>query len=129
MEIEWESEIEWKSGKRSPYLFRQIAGWTGLKMHRARVMPGRMLEHKPDHHEINVTARRIRAFRHRSKDESGLDFVGVGLKRFSNRLCQTHCLRNEALQFLENGRLMVGPVMFLVADAFDGHETAALQAR
>ena len=55
MEIEWESEIEWKSGKRSPYLFRQIAGWTGLKMHRARVMPGRMLEHKPDHHEINIS--------------------------------------------------------------------------
>lgn len=55
MEIEWESEIEWKSGKRSPYLFRQIAGWTGIKMHHAHVMPGRMLEHKPDHHEINIS--------------------------------------------------------------------------
>ena len=55
MEIEWESEIEWKSGKRSPYLFRQVAGWTGIKMHRAHVMPGRMLEHKPDHHEINIS--------------------------------------------------------------------------
>ena len=55
MEIEWESEIEWKAGRRSPYLFRQIAGWNGIKMHRAHVMPGRMLEHRPDHHEINIS--------------------------------------------------------------------------
>src|SRR5882672_5878031 len=55
MEIEWESDIEWKAGKRSPYLFRQIAGWTGIKLFRARVMPGRMLEHTPDCHEINIS--------------------------------------------------------------------------
>ncbi len=66
MEIEWRSEkkppyivnrmigeIEWKSNK-PPYLFRQMAEWSGVKVHRARVRPGRMLEHRPAFHEINV---------------------------------------------------------------------------
>ena len=66
MEIEWRSEkkppyivnrmigeIEWKSSK-PPYLFRQLAEWSGIKVHRARVRPGRMLEHRPAFHEINV---------------------------------------------------------------------------
>jgi len=48
-------EIEWKSEKDPPYLFRQVAEWSGIKLHRARVLPGRMLEHTPDFHEINVS--------------------------------------------------------------------------
>lgn len=39
---------------QSPYLFRQRAEWAGLKIHRARVMPGRMLEHIAPCHEINI---------------------------------------------------------------------------
>jgi AraC family transcriptional regulator len=48
-------EIVWKSEKEPPYLFRQVAEWSGIKLHRARVMPGRMLEHTPVFHEINVS--------------------------------------------------------------------------
>lgn len=47
-------EIEWKSEKDPPYLFRQAAEWSGIKLHRARVLPGRMLEHSSTSHEINV---------------------------------------------------------------------------
>jgi AraC family transcriptional regulator len=47
-------EIEWKSEKEPPYLFRQAAEWSGIKVHRARVMPGRMLEHASASHEINI---------------------------------------------------------------------------
>lgn len=50
-------QIDWKispDGSQSPYLFRQRAEWSGVKVHRARVLPGRMLEHCPDYHEINV---------------------------------------------------------------------------
>jgi AraC family transcriptional regulator len=49
-------EIEWKSENVEPYLFRQAAEWPGLRVHRVRVMPGRMLEHTNDCcHEINVS--------------------------------------------------------------------------
>ena len=47
-------EIEWRSEKEPPYLFRQVAAWTGIKLHRARVMPGRLLEYTSDFHEMNV---------------------------------------------------------------------------
>jgi AraC family transcriptional regulator len=47
-------QIEWKSEKEPPYLFRQVAEWSGIKLHRARVRAGRMLEHTPNFHEINV---------------------------------------------------------------------------
>lgn len=46
-------QIEWKSEKEPPYLFRQVAQWSGISLHRVHVLPGRMLEHQPDHHEIN----------------------------------------------------------------------------
>lgn len=48
-------EIEWKSEKEPPYLFRQVAEWSGIKLHRARVRAGKMLEHEPENHEINVS--------------------------------------------------------------------------
>lgn len=49
-------QIEWKLGKSaSPYLFLQRAEWTGVKVHRAQVLPGRMLPYEPRHHEINVS--------------------------------------------------------------------------
>ena len=49
-------QINWKTNtNQTPYLFRQRAEWTGVKVHRARVLPGRMLEHTPVFHEINVT--------------------------------------------------------------------------
>jgi AraC family transcriptional regulator len=50
-------EIVWKTNpNQSPYLFRQQTEWAGgVKVHRARVLPGRMLEHNAPCHEINVT--------------------------------------------------------------------------
>lgn len=48
-------QIEWKSEKEPPYLFRQVAEWSGIKLHHARVRAGRMLEHEPENHEINVS--------------------------------------------------------------------------
>lgn len=48
--------IEWTPNtNQSPYLFRQAAEWTGVKVHRAKVLPGRMLEHTADFHEINIS--------------------------------------------------------------------------
>lgn len=47
-------QIEWKSEKGDPYLFKQIANWDGIRIHRARVMPGRMLTHTNSAHEVNV---------------------------------------------------------------------------
>lgn len=48
-------EIEWRSEKEPPYLFRQVAEWSGIRVHRARVLAGRMLEHTLECHEINVS--------------------------------------------------------------------------
>jgi AraC family transcriptional regulator len=48
-------QIEWKSETRSPYLFRQVAEWTGIKIARARVIPGRVLEYAPNFHEIRIS--------------------------------------------------------------------------
>jgi AraC family transcriptional regulator len=50
MHIVWEP-----NSAQTPYLFRQQAQWNGVRVHRARVMPGRMLEHKAEYHEINVS--------------------------------------------------------------------------
>ena len=47
-------QIEWKSKKVSPYLFKQAGVWPGVLIHRAHVMPGRMLEHTNSFHDINV---------------------------------------------------------------------------
>jgi AraC family transcriptional regulator len=49
-------QIVWNSNtSQSPYLFRQAVEWTGVKVHRARVLPGRMLEHTSNAHEINIS--------------------------------------------------------------------------
>jgi AraC family transcriptional regulator len=50
MQIEWRDE---QAG--TPFLFRQMVEWAGIKIHRARVLAGRMLEHTADRHEINIT--------------------------------------------------------------------------
>lgn len=48
-------QIEWKSNAADPYLSRQAAEWPGaLRVHRAHVQPGRMLEHANDFHEVSV---------------------------------------------------------------------------
>jgi AraC family transcriptional regulator len=48
--------IEWTPNtSQSPYLFRQAAEWNGIKVHRAKVLPGRMLEHTANCHEINIS--------------------------------------------------------------------------
>ena len=48
--------IEWTPNtNQSPYLFRQAAKWTGVQVHRAKVMPGRMLEHTANYHEVNIS--------------------------------------------------------------------------
>jgi AraC family transcriptional regulator len=48
--------IEWQpTTNQSPYLFRQAASWNGIRVHRARVLPGRMLEHTANCHELNIS--------------------------------------------------------------------------
>ncbi len=47
-------QIEWKSESEEPYLFKQIGEWPGLRVHRAHVLAGRMLEHTNTFHEVNV---------------------------------------------------------------------------
>ncbi len=48
-------QIEWKSNAVDPYISRQIAEWPGmLRVHRAHVHAGQMLEHVNDFHEVNV---------------------------------------------------------------------------
>ncbi|MBC7898892.1 MAG: helix-turn-helix transcriptional regulator [Saprospiraceae bacterium] len=47
-------QIEWKSEKVPPYIFKQSGSWPGVHIHRAHVMPGRMLEHTNTFHDINV---------------------------------------------------------------------------
>jgi len=47
-------EIEWKSEKVEPYLSRQVVELPGISVHRAHVMPGRMLEHTNTFHEVNI---------------------------------------------------------------------------
>ncbi|MGQ0540711.1 MAG: helix-turn-helix domain-containing protein [Blastocatellia bacterium] len=47
-------QIEWKSQKGSPYLCKKFGQWPGVVVHRAHVMPGRMLEHTNSFHEVNV---------------------------------------------------------------------------
>lgn len=60
-------QIEWKSNSGSPYLCKQFGEWPGVIVHRAQVMPGRMLEHANNFHEVNVaiagslTTRRLTA--------------------------------------------------------------------
>lgn len=47
-------EINWKMNVENPYLFKQQAVWNGVRVHRARVLPGRMLEHSNSFHEVNI---------------------------------------------------------------------------
>lgn len=48
-------QIEWKSNTADPYLSRRIAEWPGmLRVHRAHVHAGKMLEHVNDFHEVNI---------------------------------------------------------------------------
>ena len=48
-------QIEWKSNVTDPYLSRQITEWPGsLRVHRAHVHAGKMLEHVNDFHEVSV---------------------------------------------------------------------------
>ena len=47
-------EINWKMNVENPYLFKQQAVWNGVRVHRARVLPGRMLEHSNLFHEVNI---------------------------------------------------------------------------
>lgn len=47
-------QIEWKSPDIDPYLSRTVVEWPGIRIHRAHVLPGRMLEHSNEFHEVNV---------------------------------------------------------------------------
>lgn len=49
MQIIWQNE-----NLKSQYAFRQRGEWNGLRIHHAHVMPGRMVEHAADFHEINI---------------------------------------------------------------------------
>ena len=49
-------QIEWKpNAEESPYLFMQQTKWNGVRVHRARVLPGRLLESADSYHKINTT--------------------------------------------------------------------------
>ena len=50
MQIIWQNE-----NLKSQYAFRHHAEWSGLTIHHAQVMPGRMLEHAAEYHEINIS--------------------------------------------------------------------------
>lgn len=47
-------QINWKSNNENPYLFKRQANWNVVKVHRARVLPGVMLEHANSFHEVNI---------------------------------------------------------------------------
>ncbi len=47
-------QINWKNNAKEPYLFRQQAQWNGIRVHRASVLPGNVLEHTALFHEINI---------------------------------------------------------------------------
>ncbi|MGC2236959.1 MAG: AraC family transcriptional regulator [Pyrinomonadaceae bacterium] len=49
MQITWQTKPN-----QSPYLFLQQSEWTGLKVHRARVLPGRLAESAELPHKINI---------------------------------------------------------------------------
>ncbi len=48
-------EINWKNNAKNPYLFLQKVEWTGVRIHRARVLPGSIAEHANPYHEINLS--------------------------------------------------------------------------
>lgn len=50
VQIIWQNE-----NLESQYSLRQRADWSGVQVHRARIMPGRMLEHAAEFHEINIS--------------------------------------------------------------------------
>ena len=50
MKIIWQNE-----NLESQYGFRHRADWSGLTIHHSQVMPGRMLEHAAEYHEINIS--------------------------------------------------------------------------
>ncbi len=47
-------EINWKIKSENQYLFKQQAKWNGVRVHRARVLPGRLVEHANPFHEVNI---------------------------------------------------------------------------
>ena len=48
-------QITWKTSSENPYLFKQMATWNKVvRVHRARVVPGRLLEHANSFHEVNI---------------------------------------------------------------------------
>ena len=47
-------EINSRTNIENPYLFKQQARWNGVRVHRARVLPGRMLEHAVAFHEVSI---------------------------------------------------------------------------
>lgn len=70
-------QIEWKTkNNQSPYLFLRRAEWTGLKVHRARVLPGMMPEQTDDFHKINIPLSGDIHTRKISANGTYLDFKG-----------------------------------------------------
>jgi AraC family transcriptional regulator len=89
-------EIEWKSQSGSPFIFKHFAEWPGLRIHRAHVKPGRMLEHANAFHEINVslagkltterhTATGRRVCSHSSRNNLCITPAGQSISAYWNR--------------------------------------------
>ncbi|MEO7674013.1 MAG: AraC family transcriptional regulator [Pyrinomonadaceae bacterium] len=47
-------QIEWKSNSGNPYRSKQAGTWPGVHVHKVSVMPGRVIEHTNEFHEVNV---------------------------------------------------------------------------
>ncbi len=83
MQIIWQNE-----NLESQYAFRHRASWSGLTIHHAQVMPGRMLEHAAEYHEVNIpisgrmTTERINSTGkrkiHNYKNDGGLCITPAG---------------------------------------------------
>ncbi len=48
-------QVEWKLKGQEPYLDFRVAEWPGVKVRRARVLPGIIPEHSSEFHEISVS--------------------------------------------------------------------------
>lgn len=71
----------------------------------------------------------LSALGHRSVDKSECHVRPQRLQRLTQHVGDAKCFKDNGAQFGKNRRVVIGLVMFLVADAFDGHKAAGFQSR
>ncbi|XJO18198.1 hypothetical protein ACHMXE_18435 [Variovorax sp. UC122_21] len=67
--------------------------------------------------QVDVARGRVALLRDRAVHERGLDPVGHGLQRFTQRARESEGLAHDAAQFLVDRRLRIGLVVLLIAHA------------